>query len=155
MKKISSLLVMVLVLALVACGKEQSFEPAKINPEVDVCDICNMSIAEENYATQIISKEGDVYKFDDIGCMYEFINKDQKITKEEIAKQYVRDMNSGKWLEAKDAHYAYEKEFWTPMAYGVVVFKKQEDAEKYAQEQGKGELYDFEQLSQHKWGWEQ
>lgn len=153
MKKLSSLLLLVLLLA--ACGKEQSFEPVKINPEVDVCEICNMSIAEENYAAQLLSKDGDVYKFDDIGCMYEFINKDKKIAKEDIAKQYVRDMESGKWLEANKAHYAYDKDFWTPMAYGVVVFQKQEEANNYIKEQGKGELYDFKQLSQHKWGWEQ
>ncbi|WP_042352596.1 nitrous oxide reductase accessory protein NosL [Bacillus massiliigorillae] len=152
MKKLSSLLIVVFLLA--ACGKEQSFEPAKINPEVDVCEICNMSIAEENFATQLFSKDGDVYKFDDIGCMYEFIYKDKRIAEKDIAKQYVRDMESGKWLEAKEAHYAYNKGFWTPMAYGVVVFEKQADAEKYLKEQGKGELYDFKQLSQHKWGWE-
>lgn len=153
MKKVSSLLIFVFLLA--ACGKEQSFEPVSINPEVDVCEICNMSIAEENYATELFSKEGDVYKFDDIGCMYEFIYKEKKIAEKEIEKQYVRDMENGKWIEAKNAFYAYDKEFWTPMTYGVVAFESESAAKDYVQKQAKGELLSYDQLSEHKWGWKQ
>ncbi|WP_050613850.1 nitrous oxide reductase accessory protein NosL [Bacillus testis] len=152
MKKRISILALMLFLS--ACGKGPSFEPEKINPEVDICEICNMSISEENYATQLISKDGDVYKFDDIGCMYEFVEKDKRIADKDIAKQYVRDMENGKWLESKDAYYAYHSDFWTPMAYGVVSFENEEKAKRYIEKQGKGEVFNFEQLSQHKWGWE-
>jgi copper chaperone NosL len=63
-------------------------------------------------------------------------------------------VNSGKWIKLEDAYYAYHKEFWTPMAYGVVSFAKKEDAEKFVAEQGKGEVFDFNQLLNHKWGFE-
>ncbi|MBT2688457.1 nitrous oxide reductase accessory protein NosL [Bacillus sp. ISL-47] len=151
-----NLFAMLLAAALLSgCGKEQTFEPEEINPEIDVCEICNMSIAHEHYATEVISTNGDVYKFDDIGCMADFVEKGETISAEEIAKQYVRDSESGEWVELKDAYHAFHPDFWTPMANGVVTFRDQEGAEAYIGQQGMGELYNYKKLQEHKWGWEQ
>ncbi|QED46781.1 nitrous oxide reductase accessory protein NosL [Cytobacillus dafuensis] len=143
------------IIILSGCAGTQSFEPVEINPEIDVCEICNMSIAHENYATEIISSEGDVFKFDDIGCMVEFLEKDKSLAKDKVAKQFVRDSETGEWLELKDAFHAFHPEFWTPMANGIVTFKDQERAESYMKEQGKGELYNYERFLKHQWSWKQ
>lgn len=132
--------------------QEENYEPVQIEPEIDVCEICNMSIAHENFATEVISKENDVYKFDDLGCMMEFLEEDY-ILEEEIAKKYVRDVSSGEWTELENAYYSYHEDFWTPMANGVVTFKSKEAAEEY--EQGAGEVYDYEKLLKHPWSWKQ
>ncbi|RAK18398.1 copper chaperone NosL [Anoxybacillus vitaminiphilus] len=124
---------MISLLFLTACSREVSIEPEEINPDIDVCVVCNMSITEKNYATEMIMKDGEIYKFDDIGCMMEYMHKHGE-EKESIAAKYVRDVNSGKWIKLEDAYYAYHKEFWTPMAYGVVSFAKKEDAEKFVAE---------------------
>ncbi|UII56165.1 nitrous oxide reductase accessory protein NosL [Cytobacillus spongiae] len=146
---------MVLLLMLPACGKEQTYEPVEVNQDIDVCEICNMSLANQNFVTEIISKDGDVYKFDDIGCMVEFIEKEERITEEEIAKQYVRDMETGSWIELEQAYHVYHPDFWTPMANGVVTFESEERARQYLETEGKGELYNYEKLKQHQWSWEQ
>ena len=100
-KLVSSFMILGTFFMLSACGKEPSYKPVAINPEVDVCDLCNMSLVEENDVTELFSKDGDVYKFDDIGCMFEFVHKDKGIAEKDIAKQYVRDMESGKWIEVE------------------------------------------------------
>ncbi len=144
----------VMISILTACGKEQSYEPQAINPDVDVCEICNMSVSDNTYATQIITNEGVAYKFDDIGCMMEYIYKEQKMNVEEIEKQYVRDMFSGDWIEIEQAYFVYDEEIWTPMSFGMISFATKEDADRYVKEESMGVVYDYTQLLEHKWGWE-
>jgi len=152
MKKILLLLFGIFLLS--GCGGNQSFEPVAINTEIDVCEICNMGIAHEHYATEIISTDGDVYKFDDLGCMVEFLEQDEVIEKNKVAKQYVRDSETGEWVELENAFHAYHPDFWTPMANGVVTFKDKERAESYVKEQGMGDVYNYELLKKHKWSFE-
>ncbi|MDQ0154864.1 nitrous oxide reductase accessory protein NosL [Robertmurraya andreesenii] len=137
------------ILLLAGCSQEQSFEPDEINPEIDVCEICNMGIVHENYATQVIAKNGDVYKFDDIGCMMEFLQDEQTIKEEDVAKKYVRDVNTGEWIELEKAFHSYHPDHWTPMANGVVTFKDKQSAQEY--ENRIGEVYDYQALLEHNW----
>lgn len=140
---------------LAGCSQNQSYEPEEINPEIDVCEICNMSIMNEYFATEVVSTEGERYKFDDIGCMVEFLEKELVLDKEEVVKRYVRDIHSGEWIEIEQAYHAHDSDFWTPMANGVVSFKNKEEAQRFIAEEGKGVLYDYEQLLNHSWSWEQ
>lgn len=153
MKKLVFAFILSGMLVLAGCTNEQNYEPVEINPEVDVCEICNMSIAHENYATEIITASGDVYKFDDIGCMIEFVHKEKSVPEDEIARQYVRDVESGEWVELEEAYHVYHEDIWTPMANGVVSFKNKEAAQNYIEKEGKGELYDYEKLLNHPWEW--
>ncbi|GMB08275.1 nitrous oxide reductase accessory protein NosL [Thermolongibacillus altinsuensis] len=141
-----------ILLMLTACQREQAYEPEEINPDIDVCMICNMSITAENYATEAILKDGTVHKFDDIGCMFEFMKQEDK---ENIAKLYVRDIETSEWIELEKAFFAYDRDYWTPMNYGVVSFASEENAKKYIEKEGKGQLWTYDQLLQHKWGFEQ
>lgn len=146
-------LFVITALILTACSSKQSYKPEKINPEVDVCVVCNMSIAEDKFATELITKDGEVQKFDDIGCMVEYVDKKHAVKKDDIAKQYVRDVKTGDWVELEKAYHAYHKDFWTPMANGIVSFSSKQRAEEYINKEKKGELYDYAKLQKHKWSW--
>lgn len=148
MKKIASLF---LVCFLVACSGAKTYEPEEINPDIDVCVVCNMSIVAEQYATEAILKDGTVHKFDDIGCMVEWMNKQNN---DDIAKLYVRDVTNGEWIELEKAVYAYDPNYWTPMNYGVVSFANEQHAKAYMEQEGEGQLWTYEQLKQHRWGFE-
>ena len=151
MKKLLLFLISIFVLS--GCGQDHSYEPVDINAEIDVCEICNMSIAAENFAAEVITNQGDIYKFDDISCMMEYLQEKSGVPAEEIAKRYVRDVNTGEWTELENAYHAYHIDFWTPMANGVVTFKSKDDAERYINDEGKGELYDYTSLVEHQWSW--
>jgi len=144
-----------LLLALLSGCQNSSMEPEEINPEIDVCEVCNMGIAHEYFATEIVTADGEFHKFDDIGCMEEFLQSESSLQKEDAAKKYVRDMETGEWVELKQAYHAYHPDFWTPMANGVVSFQNKERAEKYVKEQGMGEIFDYQALKKHEWSWEQ
>lgn len=114
-----------------------------------------MGLAHEHYATEIVTADGEVYKFDDIECMDEFVEMAPELKEENTAKHYVRDVDTGEWVDLEKAFHAYHPDFWTPMANGVVSFKDKESAEKYVKEQGIGEVLDYESLKKHEWSWEQ
>ncbi|WP_214629481.1 nitrous oxide reductase accessory protein NosL [Paenibacillus agaridevorans] len=147
-KKISLLaLALVFVLTLAACGGEK-YEAQAINEETDVCVICKMAIKDDQYATQIITKEGQSLKFDDIGCLNTWKKENGTET---IGAAFVRDFDSKQWLRYEKAYYAYDPTFQTPMAYGIVSFEKEEDAKAYIAEQGKGTLMSADDLASHSW----
>ncbi|MCR8980451.1 nitrous oxide reductase accessory protein NosL [Brevibacillus laterosporus] len=129
------------------CGG-QSAQPVAINESVDKCDICNMQIADDHNATEIILKDGKALKFDDIGDLFAWIKKNGT---EKIDVKFVRDYYSKEWMNLNDATFAYDKEFKTPMAYGVYSFKDKQSAEAFVKEQGKGQILTAEQLNSHNW----
>ncbi|RJE89605.1 hypothetical protein D3P07_04995 [Paenibacillus sp. 1011MAR3C5] len=136
-----------MLMLLAACGGEK-YEPQAINEETDVCAICKMAIKDDQYATQIVTKDGQSLKFDDIGCLNQWKTENGTDT---IGAEFVRDYNSKQWLRYEKAYYAYDANYKTPMAYGIVSFEKKADAEAYIAEQGEGTLMTAEELSSHSW----
>lgn len=148
MKKMGFVVVIsVLMLMVAACGQEE-YEPEAINEETDTCVVCNMAIEDGPFATQIITKDGQSLKFDDIGCMNEWKVENGTDT---IGAAFVRDYHTLQWLPEEKAYYVYDASFRTPMAYGIVSFENEEDAKAYIEEQGSGELMTAEDLKEHTW----
>lgn len=143
--KLISLSLLLFVLA--ACG-QNSYSPVEINEAVHTCEICNMQVANDRHATQIITKEGRALTFDDLGCLYEW--KEQNGT-DTIGEQYVRDYHSLEWIKLADASYVYDESFSTPMAYGIYSFKDKSEAEKFINEQATGQLMSATDLDHHTW----
>ncbi|MGO4542858.1 nitrous oxide reductase accessory protein NosL [Paenibacillus sp. 2TAB19] len=147
-KKISVFFLMIVGLLLVsACGTKE-YKPQAINEETDKCVICNMSVKDDPYATQIITKDGQSLKFDDIGCMNEWkVNNGT----ETVGAEFVRDHNTGDWIKYDKAYYAYDPSYVTPMAYGVIAFEDEATAQAYIAEQGMGKLMSSTELANHSW----
>lgn len=142
-----TLIMVAMLLVLSACGGEK-YEPQAINENTDVCVICKMAVKDDQYATQIITKDGQSLKFDDIGCLNTWKQENGTDT---IGAEFVRDFNSKQWLRYEKAYYAYDPSYKTPMAYGIVSFEQEADATAYIEEQGKGKLMTAEDLANHSW----
>ncbi|CEA03637.1 NosL [Metalysinibacillus saudimassiliensis] len=147
MKKI---LLATAMLALVGCG-EKNYEPHALNEETDICQICQMTVAHQEFAGQIIEKNGDYEVFDDIGCLVEKLARDEQ-DEADVGAAFIKDAKTDEWINVFDATYLYDKEFWTPMNYGVLVFKDAADAEAYQADAGYGKLMKFDDLQDFKWG---
>ena len=147
MKSFKWIVLLLTACILAACGDEE-YEPRDINAETDVCYICNMSITNVDYAAQAVLKNSDIVVFDDLGCLMEYIKQNGE---DEIGAAYIRDTNSTKWLNIKEASYVYSKDYWTPMNYGVLAFASKEEAEQYIKEQP-GQLVPYEELLTFNWG---
>ncbi|WP_020619788.1 nitrous oxide reductase accessory protein NosL [Paenibacillus daejeonensis] len=141
-----AVLLLTMVLA-AACGGP-SYEPHPIDEATDRCAICNMAIKDDEFATQIITKDGQSLKFDDIGCMNEWKTEYGTDT---VGAEFVRDYTNSKWLKYEDAYYVYDATIQTPMAYGIVSFEQEAEAEAFMAEYGAGELMTAADLANHSW----
>ncbi|MCG7407019.1 nitrous oxide reductase accessory protein NosL [Paenibacillus sp. ACRRX] len=149
MKKITGLIanMFVLMVLLTACGGDK-YEPQAINEQTDLCAICKMAVKDDQFATQIITKDGQSLKFDDLGCLNKWKKENGTDT---IGAAFVRDHNSKQWIRYEKAYYAYDISYKTPMAYGIVSFEKEADTKAFIEAQGKGKLMTADDLTNHSW----
>ena len=108
------------------CG-QHAHEPVSLLPN-DMCDYCRMAISEKRYAAELINTEGQAFKFDDIGCMTNFVRKNTL----KASAYFVMDFDERQWLKAEDAYYVRSPELPTPMNGNVVAFKDQSRAQQTA-----------------------
>ncbi|MCI0387546.1 MAG: nitrous oxide reductase accessory protein NosL [Acidobacteria bacterium] len=125
-----------------ACAKREP-TPVEIAPE-DMCAFCRMAISERRFAAEIITRDGDALKFDDIGCMLDYLKG--KENQGRIAVYFVADFETREWVRGEVAFYARSAEFKTPMSHGIAAFKDQGRAETAANNY-KGRLMRFSELA--------
>lgn len=122
------------LLLLAACERGE-IAPVELLPE-DMCASCKMAISEKRYAAEFINTEGDAFKFDDIGCLADYLKN--KTDRSSIAAFFVVDFDSKQWLKAEEAFLVQSSKFQTPMSGGIVAFKDRAKAEAaVANNQGK------------------
>ncbi|WAA08741.1 nitrous oxide reductase accessory protein NosL [Fervidibacillus albus] len=136
----------ILMFLLSSCGKKE-VQPVAINEETDTCEVCNMAVADNEFATQVVMENGKSYVFDDIGCMFVWLDENGD---EDVAASFVRDFDTKEWIELEEATYVYDETVKTPMAYNVISFKDAEDAQTYLDE-NQGAVLTYDQLLEHTW----
>jgi copper chaperone NosL len=135
-------LVLFIAVIMAACQPaEDASGPPEIRYGEDVCDRCNMLIAEPRFATAYGTTESEVRRFDDIGCL--FLHAQEEA--ESVASYWVHDFDSEEWIAAEEATFVHNPDLVTPMGWGVAAFAAAEDAESY-QADGGGSLLTFGEL---------
>lgn len=114
---------MLLLLAL-ACQADQ--RPQAIEAH-DACASCRMAISQPQYAAQVVDREGTAYKFDDIGCMFRYLNNHTFPQR----RLYVMDYVNRQWLEAEQAVFVRSEAIRSPMAGGLAAFRDQPAAQQF------------------------
>ena len=114
---------MVLLGGTAGCGGSPG-GPEPIRPAEDVCAECRMQIIQPRFAAQVVDPGGFPVKFDDIGCLVEWLKKDRSRS---AKGAWVTECRSGAWIEARSAVYAATGE-QTPMGSGILAFSAREDA---------------------------
>ena len=127
MKLLKNLLFALPFLASLSC---QESGPKDFLLEKDQCDNCKMTISDINYATELITEKGRVYKFDDISCMTMYENSEADKVKN--AKKYVIDVPTGKFLELSKATLITGGNIKSPMCGNTQAFASKEAAQKAA-----------------------
>lgn len=147
-KSLAGIFAFILILSLLAgCGKTE-YKPVAIDETVDKCPVCNMAVADDQFAVEIILKNKNALKFDDLGDLH--VWREENGTKE-IGEQFVRDYHTKEWVKLADATYVYDKSIQTPMAFNVISFKEKSAADAFVSKEGKGRIMTAEELENHKW----
>lgn len=108
----------------------QQTGPEPISLFKDTCEHCKMKISEGHFASELKTKKGRVYKFDDIYCLIEYKKENPDV---EIAEHFVHYFpGENELIPAESAFYVNSKELKSPMAGNMAAFKTDDEANKYA-----------------------
>jgi copper chaperone NosL len=103
-------------LLLSGCGGGE-VRPVEIYPD-DLCAACRMAVSDERFASEIITADGDVFKFDDLGCLWKFRKGEAG---SHPAAIFVKDFETKEWVPYARAAIV-TADVATPMASGMVAF---------------------------------
>lgn len=92
--------------------------PVPIAWDRDVCAHCRMHISDRRFAAQVQSNNAEVFNFDDPGCLFEHLVK-QNI---EAQATYFRAYQEDRWLTKTSI--AFIKVDSSPMGYGLAAVKR-------------------------------
>ncbi len=127
-------------IVLTAC-RTAEIKPVDIGAE-DVCTHCKMAISEKQFAAEFITPDGDALKFDDIGCMQDYL-KEKPDTK--IAAHFFMEYDTKQWIKGSSARFVKSKEITSPMSGGIIAFGNETKA-KTAAAEFSGQLLNFTEL---------
>lgn len=147
-KKLQGILLMSMLAILAACGGEEAVQPVAIDEATDTCATCNMAVMDNQFVTQVILENDKSFVFDDIGCMYEWMESNED---KEIKAKFVRNYEDKEWILADKAVYVYDQSVKTPMAYNVISFSDRKDAVEYADNHKDSKVMTSEELADHTW----
>ncbi|MBP7184639.1 MAG: nitrous oxide reductase accessory protein NosL, partial [Saprospiraceae bacterium] len=113
----------ILLFSFISC---QTHLPEEIRLNKDNCANCKMTITDGHFATELVTKKGRVYKFDDIKCMLAFKKAEpDKVASKHFVNNYAED---NKLIPAESAFYIKGGLVVSPMAGNIAAFENKEKA---------------------------
>ena len=115
-----SLLALIVLFLLAACGGDPGTGPVEVKWDRAACDRCRMVLSDRNHSAQVGVREADgrsrVHLFDDIGCAVIWL-EGNPLRDDPATEIWVNDWRDGGWIDARTASYVTGQE--TPMQYGL------------------------------------
>lgn len=108
-----------------------SAQPEPLNIGKDICHFCKMGIADARFGAELISKKGKVFKFDDIGCMVNFMKADgieQKDISQTVVINYEKKND---FIDTGKAVYIKSEVVKSPMGFNIATFSNIHSANKF------------------------
>ncbi|MBS1490848.1 MAG: nitrous oxide reductase accessory protein NosL [Bacteroidetes bacterium] len=100
-----------------------SANPEALNFGKDTCHFCKMTLMDNKFGAELVTKKGKVFKFDDVRCFLDFYNAaDNTIT--EYEHILVVDFSKpGNLIDARNAFYLKSGQIQSPMNGQVAAFE--------------------------------
>lgn len=134
--------VILMLLFLSSCAAQ----PERFNYGKDVCHVCKMGIIDPKSGSEIITKKGKVYKFDDVICMNRFL-KAGALTEGEIKQTVVINYEKEQdFLSIEKAFFVVAPQIHSPMGSNAAAFSSKEAALRF-NETIKGQVLNWTELS--------
>jgi copper chaperone NosL len=98
--------------------------PEPLNYGRDECQHCRMTLMDEKFGAEVINKNGKAYKFDDVGCLLQFV-KAGNVKEEAMSEIYVVDFGKTKeLLPLEKAQFLFGEGIKAPMGSKIAAFDK-------------------------------
>lgn len=126
--KISSILIFsVFLIFVISCSKN----PKPINFGHDDCDYCKMTISDNRFGAEVISKQGRIFKFDDMHCVKGFLD-DEILPKDNVHSVWLIDFKgSEKLIQAENSFLIQNEELRSPMGGNIATFETENELKEY------------------------
>jgi copper chaperone NosL len=102
--------------------------PEPIQYGRDTCAGCRMPLDQPGFAGEMRDREGTLNKYDDVGCLLRAIFNAHR----EIPEAWVEDHDGAGFVPLLSAHLVRAEDAGTPMGFGIVAFKDEAAAARYA-----------------------
>lgn len=132
------------VAALAAAGACAPAGPRPIAFGEEPCAHCHMTIADQRYAAEVMTKTGKVFVFDDVGCMAAWLADNPAPVK----GAWVMDFVNHGWMAADSAIYLRSDTLQTPMASGLAALTPGTESDSIRSARG-GELVSWAWVTEH------
>jgi copper chaperone NosL len=96
----------------------------------DICSFCKMTIMDKKFGTELVTKKGKIFKFDDVGCMIKYMKTSS--TEESNCQHLV--LNSfekpGEFIPFEKAFFIKSENLKSPMLGNIAAFSLEAEAMK-------------------------
>jgi len=126
-----SLVIGVILVLLVSFGSDEgskyvykdnrAHKVIEIKPKEYQCSECNMDIEDLRYIVELITRSGNTYFFDDIGCVVLWL----KSHTPEIDKVMTKTLDTREWIAVEKAWYSRTAR--SPMGYGFAPYAERQE----------------------------
>lgn len=110
---------------LLACNNE----PQPIVVGKDHCAFCKMPYNDNRFGGEILTKNGKVFKFDDVHCILEFINDGHELKGKSYDVYFVNFLGDHQLVPMEKAFFYTSPAFRSPMNGNVVIFDNRDSLE--------------------------
>jgi copper chaperone NosL len=112
--------------------------PQAIDFGKDACAECNMTIVDKRFGAEFVTGKGKVFKFDDVNCMVEFIEREPHAG-DTTARRFVVAFNEGGALVEEDQLvFVKHNNLRTPMRSHIAAFRDKDIAQATLDDLGEG-----------------
>ncbi|GJM35582.1 MAG: hypothetical protein DHS20C18_45830 [Saprospiraceae bacterium] len=120
-----------------------SVGPQPIEYGEDVCDFCKMTIVDRQFAAELVTSKGKIFKFDAIECMVPFRQQKEGTS---FSYTLVNDYQKpGELMDAEWSYYLISPAIPSPMGGNLSAFSTVAAAEGIQKEKG-GVVYSWKEL---------
>ena len=127
----------VLAFAAVAGCASSEIRPVELYAE-DACSMCRMAVSDPAFASQIITLDGDVLKFDDLRCLENYRREHATL---QIRAIFVKDYETRAWLPYERS-VIVRTSIATPMGSGTIAAASADQARRLSEAHPPGEEHD-------------
>jgi copper chaperone NosL len=101
-------------------------EPEPLYYGKDACHACKMTLVDKKFGSELVTKKGKVYKFDDTNCMLNFMHSNA-LEGEEIAFRLIVDYSQPeKLIQVEQAFFLKSDEIRSPMNSEIAAFETEQ-----------------------------
>ena len=123
-------------------------EPMKYGQ--DTCAECSMTITDQRFGAEVVTVKGKVFKFDDIGCLQDFLKKDSVPDKQRRHVLVSDFQKANAFIPAHEAVYLASEKLKTPMRGDRAAFRTLSALEAVKNELGEGSQVQWPDLEDNK-----